>query len=110
VAPPVSARLVAGGPGELRQGQVDQLDVVGGGVGTGVAWPQDPSQGLAGAVAVVQEGDQRVEPEATLVGPGRALLWGVGIHQRAVDVDDQQPVGVRTGPPGCRPGVGTPGA
>jgi hypothetical protein len=35
-------RLGAGGPGELGQGQVDQLDMVGGGVGTGVAWPQDP--------------------------------------------------------------------
>jgi len=30
-------RLVASGPWELRQGQVDDLDVVGGGVGAGVA-------------------------------------------------------------------------
>lgn len=36
--------LVAGGPGELGQGQIDQLDMVGGGVGTGVAWPQDAGQ------------------------------------------------------------------
>jgi hypothetical protein len=59
-------RLVAGGLGELRERQIYHLDVVGGAFGAGVARPQDPSQGLAGPIAAVQEGDQRVETEAAL--------------------------------------------
>jgi hypothetical protein len=35
-------RLVARGGGELGQREVDHLDVVAGGVGAGVAGPQDP--------------------------------------------------------------------
>jgi hypothetical protein len=100
-------RLVACGGGELGERQVEDLDVVGGGVGTGVARPQAAGQGLAGAVAAVQVAHQRVEAEAVLVGPGRALLVGVGVQQRAVYVDDQQALGVRTRPPGRRSGVGT---
>ena len=42
-----------------------------------------------------------MEAEATLVGPGRALLVGVGLQQRAVHVDHQQV--------GIRPGAGLPG-
>jgi hypothetical protein len=67
-------RLVMGGSGELGERQVDDLDVIVGGVGTGVAWPQAAGQRLAGAGATVQVGQQRVEPEATLVVPGRALF------------------------------------
>jgi hypothetical protein len=81
--------------------------VILGGVGAGVALPQDPGQGLAGAAAAVQVGQQRVEPEATLVGPGRALLWGVGVQQRAIHVDHQQALDVRTRLPGRRSGVAT---
>jgi hypothetical protein len=103
-------RLVAGGLGELREGQVDHLDVVGGGVGAGVARPQDAGQGLAGAIAAVQEGDQRVEAEAALVGPSRALLVGVGVQQRAVHIHHQQALDVRAHPPGRCSGVGTPSA
>jgi hypothetical protein len=99
-------RLVAGGLGELGQGQIDRLDVSLGGVGAGIARPQDPTQCLAGAVTAVQEAHQRVDAEATLVGPGRALLVGVRRNQGAVPVNDQQPVDVRTGPPGRRSGMG----
>jgi hypothetical protein len=45
-----------------------------------------------------------VEPEPTLVGPGRALLVGVRGHQGGVQVDHQQAVhpGARLpGPPAC---------
>jgi hypothetical protein len=103
-------RLVAGELGELRERQVDHLDVVGGAVGAGVARPEDPGQGLAGAIAAVQEGDQRVETEAALVGPSRALLVGVGVQQRAVHIHHQQALDVRAHPPGRRSGVGTPSA
>jgi hypothetical protein len=48
---PDQPRLVMGGGGELGERQVDDLYVVGGGVGTGVAWPQDAGQRLAGPVA-----------------------------------------------------------
>jgi hypothetical protein len=90
----------------LRQRQVGDLGVVGGGVGAGVARPQQASERLAGAVLAVQEGQQRVEPEAALVGAGGGLLVGMRLHQRAVDVDQQQPVGVRAGLPGPRAGLG----
>jgi hypothetical protein len=100
-------RLVTGGLGELGERQVDYLDVVGGAVGAGVARPQDPSQGLAGAIVAVQEGDQPVEAEAALVGPSRALLVGVGVQQRAVHIHHHQALDVRAHPPGRRSGVGT---
>src|SRR5215204_7155682 len=68
--------LLAGLPGQLGERQVDHLHLIGGGVGRGVARPQDRGQRLAGAVAAVQPGRQRMEPEPTLVGPGSALLVG----------------------------------
>ena len=95
--------LVTSGRGELRQGEVDHLDVVGDGVGAGVAGPQDAGQRLAGAVAAVQAAPQRVEPEAALVGPGRALLVGVRGHQGGVHIHQQQPVDVGAGLPRPRP-------
>jgi hypothetical protein len=105
--------LVTGSRGQLRQGEVDHVDVVGDGVGAGVAGPQDAGQRLAGAVAAVQAAHQRVEPEAALVGPGRALLVGVRGHQGGVHVHQQQPIHVGAGLPrpcpGLRPGGPQPG-
>jgi hypothetical protein len=86
--------------GELGEREVDHVDLVGGGVGRGVAGPQDRGQRLAGAVTTVQPGRQRVEPEGVLVGAGRALLVGVRGHQGGIQVDHQQPV---------HPGAGLPG-
>jgi hypothetical protein len=103
---PHQDRLVTCGAGELGQGQIDRLDVVGGGVGAGITRPQDPAQRLPGAVTAVQVGQQRVEAEAALVGPGRALLVGVRRKQSAVHVDDQQALDVRTRPPRRRSGLG----
>ena len=37
-------RLVPGGRWELREREIDDLDVVGGGVGAGVARPENPGQ------------------------------------------------------------------
>jgi hypothetical protein len=82
-------RLLTCGAGQLGEGQVDDLDVVGGGVGAGVTRPQDAGQGFAGAILAVQVGQQRVEPEAALVGPGRTLLWRVRLQQGAVHINDQ---------------------
>lgn len=41
------------GVGDLGEGLGGDLDVVGGGVGAGVAWPQDRGGGLAGAAGSV---------------------------------------------------------
>ena len=49
-------------------------DLIGGGVGAGVAGPQHAGQRLAGLVAV---GQQRVKAEAALEVAGRALLLGM---------------------------------
>jgi hypothetical protein len=46
-------RLLPGGRWELRQRQVGDLGVVGGGVGAGVARPQQASERLAGAVLAI---------------------------------------------------------
>jgi hypothetical protein len=103
--------LVARGAGQLRQRQVGDLDVVGGGVGADVAWPQDPGQRFPGAVTPIQEGHQRVQTVPVLVGPGRALLWGVGVQQGAVHVHHQQVgVGMGTGGPGPAARLGAGGA
>jgi hypothetical protein len=55
-------RLVAGGAGQLREREVKDLDVVGGGIGPGVAGPQHPGQCLPGAIAAVQVAGQRMNP------------------------------------------------
>jgi hypothetical protein len=91
--------------GALGQGEVDQLDQVGGVAGRGVARPQQARQRLAGGRAAVEVGQQRREPERSLVGAGRALLGvAVGGHQGRVGVDHQQPdLRVAAG----RPGTGT---
>ena len=65
-AGPVSAdqdRAGPGGVGELRERQVQDGDVIGGGVRPGVADSQDPGQRLVG---VVQVGNDRVVAEPAL--------------------------------------------
>jgi hypothetical protein len=68
---------------QLRQGQVQDLEVVGGGVGPGVAGAQDPRQGLGG---VVQPGAEGEEPVPLFVGGSCVLLVGMGIEQGGVKV------------------------
>jgi hypothetical protein len=66
VAPALSARTKTGwsraAPGQLREREVKDLDVVGGGIGPGVAGPQHPGQCLPGAIAAVQVAGQRMNP------------------------------------------------
>jgi hypothetical protein len=77
---------VSVGVGDLGEGLVEDGDVVGGGVRAGPALAQHTGEGLAG---VVQETQQRVEPEGLLPGAGRGLLLGVADHDGRVDVQDQ---------------------
>ncbi len=72
--------------GELLEGQLQDLEVIGGGVGAGVAGTKQAGQCLAGLIEVAE---QRVEAEAALVVAGGVLLLGVGAKQRGVDVEDQ---------------------
>ncbi len=75
--------------GQLRQREVQYGQVIGGGVAAGVAWAQDPGQGFtAGDIGAVQEHQQRVEPEAVLVGRGLALLLTVRGQQTRIHVHD----------------------
>lgn len=74
---------MAVGVGDLGKRLVEDGDVVGGGVGTGVSRPQQAGQGFAG---VVQEAQQRVVAEAALVGRRGLLLLGVAGDQGGVEV------------------------
>ena len=74
------------GGGQLLERQLQHLEVIGGGVGAGVAGAKDPGQGLAGLGEVTE---QREKAEAALVVAGGALLLGVGGEQAGVDVEDQ---------------------
>jgi hypothetical protein len=58
--------LVTRGGGELREGEVDQLDQIIAGTSGGVAWPQDPSQRLTWGLAAVQVGQHRWNPNDPL--------------------------------------------
>jgi len=71
--------------GELRQGHGKQLDVIGGGVGPGVAGTKDRGQRFAGGV---EERHQRMVTEPPLVGWCRAGLVRMRGDQGAVEVDD----------------------
>jgi hypothetical protein len=85
------ARLSAGWLGQRQQRHRQHVPVILGGIGGGIAGPQQRRQCLAGPIAAVQPSAKRVEPEALLVGAGRALLVGVGLDQGRVHVDDQRP-------------------
>ena len=86
--------------GQPKQRHPQHGQMIGCGVGAGVAGPQDGSQRLAGAIAAVQPAAQRVEPEALLVGRRRALLVGVRVDQGRVNVQDQRPCRGRAQRPG----------
>ncbi len=86
--------------------------MVGGGVGAGVARPQQPSQRFARRdIGAVQEAVERVEAEGVLPGRGGVLLLGVGNDHGGVEVQHQLfgKVGRRAGPPGRRPRSRPPG-
>jgi hypothetical protein len=80
---------------QLRQSHRQQFDVIGGGVGPGVTWSQDPAQRFTGGV---QERQQRVIPEPALVGRRGTLLVRMRGDERAVEVDHVEPR-VTTGVP-----------
>ena len=86
------ADSVAGIPRQLLQRLVQHGLVVGGGIGTGVAWAEQRGGGFAGAGgAVVDEREQRVKAPTALVGWGRVFLEvAVGVEQGRVQVDDQR--------------------
>ncbi len=77
---------VAVGVGNLGEGLFEEGDVVGGGVRSGVARPQETGEGLAG---VVQEAEHRVVAEAAFVGGGGLFFLGVTGNQDGIDVQDQ---------------------
>ena len=70
---------------QLCEREVEQLDVVGGGVGARVARTQHTGERLLAGRLIAE---QRMEAEAVLVVTGRLLLVGVGSHQRRVEVED----------------------
>jgi len=77
--------------GQLGQRALDHGDVVGGGVGPGIARAQQDAQRLPGAFrAVVDERAQRVEPIPALERRTRVLLVRVSRDQRRVQVHDQR--------------------
>jgi hypothetical protein len=78
-------------PRELGQGVAQHGDVVGDGVGPGVAPPQQNRQRLPGALgSVVEERAQRMEAEPALERWGGLLLLRVRGHQRGIHVDHQR--------------------
>ena len=84
------------GLGQLLQGELQDLEVIGRGVGAGVAGPQDRGKRLTG---LGQVAEQWMKAEAALVGAGGGLLFGVGGEEAGVDVEDQL----------LGPGAGIPG-
>ncbi len=96
---------VAVGVGDLGQGRIQDGDVVGGGIGAGVARPQHSGQGFAG---VVQKAQQRVVAEAAFIGGRRLFLLGVAGDEGGVDVQDEarQVVSAGAGRGYAVPGLG----
>ena len=89
---------------QLGQGQTSGGDVVGGGVATRVAGPQQAGDRLSGSfTAVVDEREQRVVAEGLLPGRGGVFFLGVRQDQHAVDVHDHIVVRVRCGLAGRPP-------
>jgi len=72
--------------GQLCERGVQDGDVIGGGVATGVAAPKGGGEELAGVVA---EGQHRVVPECLLERRRRVFLLAVTDHDRGVEVDHQ---------------------
>lgn len=72
--------------GGLRERSVEHRDVIGGGVGSGVAGPQPSRHGFAG---VREEAQQRMEDGSALVGRGRLFLLRVAGDQCGVEVQNQ---------------------
>ena len=79
----VVAGLVFGG--ELGERQVEHSQLVGAGVGVGVAGAQDPRQRLTGVVSEAEHGVKAVA--ALEVAGGRLLVLGVHLDQRRVHVE-----------------------
>ena len=74
--------------GSWAIGLVEDADVVGDGVGPGVARAEHPRERLAGRVG---ETEQRVEPEPALVGRGGSILaLGVDLDKGGVDVEEDR--------------------
>jgi hypothetical protein len=71
----------------------------------GVARPQHTSERFTGGIEV---GEQRVEPEPTLVRRRRLLLLRMGSHECGVDIDHIEPR-IRTRCPRVRSGLGACG-
>lgn len=72
--------------GDLCEGVVQHRDVIGGGVGSGVAGPRSARHGLAG---VSEETQQRMKAEAAFVSERGLFLFRVGGNQHGVEVQDQ---------------------
>jgi hypothetical protein len=73
---------------QLGEGGVEDRDLVGGVVGVGPPGAQHPHQRLSGApCAVVNEGQQRVNPEAPLEVRSCAFLLRVCPDQRGIQID-----------------------
>ncbi len=101
-----STRGGSGSPGTVRpigrplERLLQDGDVVSGGVGAGVAGPEQPGQRLAAAdLRSIEERQQGVMAESLLPGRCRVLL-GIGMidDQRGVDIDMQPFPGNRGGP------------
>lgn len=80
----------AGSERQLRQCLSGHLNVVGSGIGTGVAWPQQETQGFTCAVFTVVDGRQkRMETVAPLEIRRSFLFLRMGGHEGGIEVDDQ---------------------
>ena len=88
---------------QLGQRIVQHGDVIGGGPRPGVTRAQQPGERFTGGVEI---GQQRMEPEPTLVGRRRLFFLRVGVDQRGVKIDHVEPgVGTRRPRPTSRLGT-----
>ena len=79
--------------GDLRQRGVEHGEVIGCGVRAGPPRAQQLGHRLpAAAGAVIDEPEQRMEPEALLPGPTRLLLLRMRVQQGGVQIDHHLPV------------------
>ena len=75
--------------GQLLEGQLQDLEVIGGGVGAGVAGAQDPGQGLAGLGQVTE---QWVKAEAAVSSAPRRNTHDIQMRRRSCDGKEAQGV------------------